>query len=427
MADIPRSRPRRALWLPVLLLGLLLAGCAEDAPLDTLDPQGPAAQDIHNLVVPVFAVAGVILVLVVGAVVYLGIRNRARPDDPDDEFPEQIHGNNALELGWTIAPAAIMAAVAVGTVATHIALNDTEANAMTVEVDGTPTEWEPKVVVVGQQWWWEFRYYFGEDITSDDLSDQQNLPPADIVTSGQMIVPVGEEVELFVTSRDVIHSYWIPGLNGKRDAAPNRVHPWKLEADDPGVYFGQCTEFCGLSHSRMRMQVIAMEGADFQTWIDEQMTAAEPPADAAEFLAGYREGESVALGEDASAEARGLEAFTVQCASCHLVDGVNELTFAGANQVSGAAPDLTHFASRSTFAGGIFETYLADGSLNRDELEAWLRDPGAVKSNAADEEIPRGMPNLQLSERTIDDLVAYLATLGERPSDEIIQATQTDD
>ena len=427
MADTRRTRTRRVLLLPVVVLGLLLAGCAEDAPLDTLDPQGPAANDIHNLVLPVFAVAGVILVLVVGAVVWLGIRNRVRDDDPDDEFPEQIHGNNALELGWTIAPAAIMAAVAVGTVATHIAINDTEANAMVVEVDGTPTDWEPKVVVVGQQWWWEFRYYFDQEITSDDLRDQRNLPPADIVTSGQMVVPVGEEVELFVTSRDVIHSFWIPGLNGKRDAVPNRVHPWKLEADDAGVYFGQCTEFCGLSHARMRMQVIAMEGGDFQTWIDEQMTAPAVPGDAEEFVAAYRDGESVPLSEDASAEARGLEAFTVQCASCHLVDGVNDLTYAGANQASGAAPDLTHFASRTTVAGGILDTYLADGSLNRDDLEAWLRNPDEVKSNASTEAIPRGMPNLQLSERTIDDLVAYLATLGERPSDEMIQATQTDD
>ena len=93
-------------------------------------------------------------------------------------------------------------------------------------------------MVVGHQWWWEFRYYFSEDVDGDMLGDR-NLPPADIVTSGQMIIPTGEEIELLVTSRDVIHSFWIPALNGKRDAA-GFCAPWKIEADNPGVYFGQC-------------------------------------------------------------------------------------------------------------------------------------------------------------------------------------------
>ena len=411
-------------WFVVPLV-LVLAGCASDAELDTTDARGDAAKDIEKLVVPVFAIAGVILVLICGIVLYLGIKNRVSDYD-DDDFPEQTHGNNALEIGWTIAPAAIMAAVAVGTVATHIAINDTEANAMVIEVEGASTDWEPKVVVVGQQWWWEFRYYLSEDITADDLRDAANLPEADIVTSGQMAIPVDQEIELLITSRDVIHSFWIPQLNGKRDAAPNRVHPWKLQANDPGVYFGQCTEFCGLSHSRMQMQVVAMDDAGFQAWIDEQMAPAAVPEGAEAFLEGYRNGESVALADDASAEARGLEAFTVQCASCHLIDGVNDHLDIDVNQVSGAAPDLTHFAGRTSFAGGILETYHVDGSLNRDDLEDWLRDPNAVKANASTEEIPRGMPNLQLSERTIDDLVAYLSTLGPLPTDEMIQQSHVD-
>jgi cytochrome c oxidase subunit 2 len=411
-------------WFVVPLM-LVLAGCASDAELDTTNAQGDVAKDIEKLVVPVFAIAGVILVLICGVVLYVGIKNRV-DDYDDDEFPEQIHGNNALEIGWTIAPAAIMAAVAVGTIATHIAINDTEANAMVIEVEGSSTDWEPKVVVVGQQWWWEFRYYLSDDVTADDLRDARNLPEADIVTSGQMAIPVDQEIELLITSRDVIHSFWIPQLNGKRDAAPNRVHPWKLQANDPGVYFGQCTEFCGLSHARMQMQVLAMDDADFQAWIDEQMTPAVAPDGAEAFLEGYRSGESVALPEDASAEARGLEAFTVQCASCHLVDGVNDLNDIDVNQVSKAAPDLTHFAGRTSFAGGILETYNQDGSLNRDDLEAWLRDPSAVKDNASTEDTPRGMPNLQLSERTIDDLVAYLSTLGPLPTDEMIEQSHVD-
>ena len=404
MGDTQGSATRRWSIGLIALLGLVLAGCASDAELDTFQDKGETAREISNLAIPVFAVAGVILVLICGAVVYIGLRNRVKDYD-DDEFPEQQHGHNALEIGWTMGPAAIMAVIAVFTIATHVTINETEANAIEIAVEGDSTMWEPKVVVVGQQWWWEFRYYLDQDISREDLGDARNLPPADIVTSGQMVIPVDEEVELLITSRDVIHSFWIPALNGKRDAAPNRVHDWKLSADDPGVYFGQCTEFCGLSHSRMRMQVVAMEDADFQTWIDEQMTAAPPPTD--------------------EAAVRGLEAFTTNCASCHRVDGVTPDVVV-ANQVSGVAPDLSHFASRTTFAGGLFHLYDGEGNLNRDDLEAWLRDPNAVKDNAATEEIPRGMPNLQLPERTIDDLVAYLATLGPLPSAEIIEQSQVD-
>ena len=105
---------------------------------------------------------------------------------------------------------------------------------------------------------------------------------------------------------------------------------------------------------------------------------------------------------------------------------MNDLTYSGATVLSEAAPDLTHFASRTTFAGGILHLYDEDGELNRDDLEAWLRNPDEVKANASEESPPRGMPNLALPERTIDDLVAYLRTLGSPPSDAIIEQSQVD-
>ncbi len=401
-----RRRPLSAL---LVLLGLLLAGCASDAELDTLNPQADNARDIDALFTGVIIVAGIIGTLVAGAILYMSVRNRVK-DYTEDSWPKQTHGHNTLEILWTAVPALIMCGVAVGTVVTHLAINETEANAIEIEVDGASTSWEPKVVVVGQQWWWEYRYYFGDDVTPDMLGNPKDLPPADIVTSGQMAIPTGQEIELLVTSRDVIHSFWIPALNGKRDARPGFFAPWELSADDPGVYFGQCTEFCGVSHSRMRMQVVAMTDADFQTWIDQQMSPAETPTD--------------------EAAVRGMEAFEANCTSCHLVNGLNDGTYSGASTASGSAPDLTHFASRTTFAGGIFNTYNPDGSINRDELADWLRDPAAVKANAADGlgdgVAPRGMPNLGLSERTISDLIAYLETLGAKPSDEIIAATEVD-
>ena len=159
---------RRRAWPGLLiLLSLVLAGCASDAELDTLQPRGESARDIDDLLDFVMIVAGVVLVLVVGVILWMGWRNRVSDYD-DDDFPAQTHGNNALEILWTVVPAAIMAAVAVLTVVAHIALNETEANAIEVEVDGSATSWEPKVVVVGQQWWWEYRYYFDDDVEPRD-------------------------------------------------------------------------------------------------------------------------------------------------------------------------------------------------------------------------------------------------------------------
>lgn len=406
------SRKVRAAGL-ILGLGFVLAGCAQDAELDTFQDSGETARKINDLVYPVLIVAGVVLALVCGAIVWMAVKNRVPANkDYEGEFPEQVSHNNRLEIGWTLGPAVIMTVIAVFTMVLHLAVNSTEANAIEVEVDGRAETWEPRVVVVGQQWWWEYRYYLTQDITAQDLEDPWNLPAADIVTAGQMVIPTGEEVELIITSRDVIHSHWIPALNGKRDAMPGMFTPWKLEADKPGVYFGQCTEFCGLSHSRMRMQALAVTPSAFQTWINEQMAPAKMPTD------------------ENSAEYRGMEVFTNYCASCHLIRGFNEESYDGAEVVSGSAPDLTHFASRTTFAGGVFNLYNSDSelSLNDDDLAAWIRDPNAVKENYANDlpegALPRGMPDMGLSERQIDDVIALLATLGPRPTPLQIRATE---
>ena len=389
------------------------SGCASDAELDTFAPKGPIAEDLHALaVLPVFAIAGVVFVGVMLGVAWLAWRHRVRDYDEDPEWPAQTHGHNVLEWGWTVGFAVTMAIVAVIMLVSLPIVDSTRANAVTVSVDGRSVPWEPTVVVVGNQWWWEFRYYFNDQVDLAglrEIGDAKNLPPADIVTSGQMVIPIGEEIELVVTSRDVIHSFWIPALNGKRDAVPNRFSPWKLEASDVGFYFGQCTEFCGLSHSRMRMQVVAVTPGEFQAWVDRTTADAdEPPA-----------GDAAAL--------RGRDVFAGTCTSCHLVEGLNDETYERADQASGAAPNLTHFASRSTFAGGISNTYRPDGSLNREDLEAWLRDPGSVKANyTVPGEQYRGMPDLDLSEQQIDDLVAYLSGLGQKPPAWVIEATQVE-
>lgn len=367
-------RYRAALVVP---LALALSACAEKAPLDTLEPKGPEARSIDKLVNPVFMIAGVVFVLVQAGVLFLAWRYRKRKDD-DGSLPAQVHGNFKLEIGWTLVPAVLLAFVGGASVLTLLDLEDRPADAR-------------QVTVVGQQWWWEYRY----DVDGDGEDD--------IVTANDLVIPAGEPVTLTITSRDVIHSFWIPGLNGKRDAVPGREHPLLIEADEPGIYRGQCTEFCGLSHGFMRMRVVALDAADYAAWEENQREGAEVPTGA--------------LAKE------GMDVFRTSCSGCHLVsgEGGNEDVFAGTAQVSGAAPNLTHFASRGTFAGGVFDLWVdSDGNeevdldeqgkqLNVADLEAWLRDPPGRKPMYPNGS--RGMPNLNLTDEQIDALVAYLETL----------------
>jgi cytochrome c oxidase subunit 2 len=380
---------------------VVLAGCASNAPQDTWAPKGPNAQKIDTLQKPVFAVAGIIGVIVFVAVVVAVIKFK----DRGQPIPHQTHGNPALEITLTIIPALILAVVGVFTFRTVFDLAKTDDTEMIINV-------------TGQQWWWEYDYPVQNDygITQP------------IITSGQLVIPVGTKVMLRQTSRDVIHSYWIPALNGKRDAVPGRVHLNRLEADEPGIYAGQCTEFCGLSHANMRMEAIALSKEDFTKWVSNQLKSYTPPMEAT--LA--KEGETV---------------FLNQCARCHQVNGLKRadgtavIAAPDENVVSGAAPNLSHLMSRNTFAGAMFDLvtpecradvwksdsasfgakYLAGVSedcLNQSDLRGWLRNAPEMKPMYANPALLestggkyRGMPNLGLSETDIEKLVAYLLTL----------------
>jgi cytochrome c oxidase subunit II len=386
---VPRRLFRRTSRALLATVGLLaLAGCASDAPLDTFKPKGPEAQTIQDLAVPVFLVAGVVFVLVLGGILVLSLKYRDRTHGEDPVEPRQTHGVIPLELGWTIVPALILAVIAPFTVATILDLAREPEGPEVIDV-----------TVIGQQWWWEYQY---------DLDDDGE---ADIITANEMVIPADTPVNLSIESRDVIHSFWIPALNGKKDAVPGRTHELTIQADDPGQYRGQCTEFCGLSHANMRMRVYAVDQAEYDDWVAGQLAPAPVP-------------------EEGSPAAAGQQAFIQACSSCHVINGLEPEDFAGAPLVSGAAPNLTHFMSRTTFAGSIFDLYLPpdgdedaqyldiieDGEFNRAQLEAWLRDPPGEKPmapqpNEYSDGLGRGMPNLNLSESQIDELVAYLETL----------------
>ncbi len=389
-----RSLPNRLRHLAlVALVGLVVAGCAEDAPYDTLEPEGGPARDIDGLFNLVFYVGAAVFVFVMAAVLIVSLRYRARRGrdgqwDDDGELPEQVHGNTRLELGWTILPALILAVIAVPTLGTVFTLQDWADDA------------DVEIEVYGAQWWWEFRY-----------------PGTDVVTANTIVFPAGEPIELTMTSYDVIHSFWIPALNGKRDVAPGRVHEWSLQADEPGTYWGQCAEFCGLSHAYMRIRAVALAPDDYDRWLESQggTQPGDGPVADDSYLETVRWQQT--RGVDPEAAQRGWETFGQLCSSCHVVRGQFEAAEGGvAPLVSGHAPDLTHLMTRTGFAANIYDLYEADGSVNVSELRNWVWDAPSMKAMAPDD--LRGMPSFTelLSREAVDDVVAYLMTLGDEPT-----------
>lgn len=411
MADMRSQRPRRGRAIGRGRIGLLALGvalfataCGGNHPLDTLNPEGPAARSIDNLLNVVLAVAGVVFVFVNVGVLVCAIKFRQRKGE-EDVFPVQVHGNHKLELGWTIAPAVLLAGIAGPTTVTLLDIYESKAD-----------EAEITVLVEGQQWWWSYRYDVDGNGSFND--------PADVVTATDLVIPVGKTIALKVTSNDVIHSFWIPRLNGKKDAVPGRIHDWWIEADKPGYYLGQCTEFCGLSHAYMRMGVRSLPEDEFNQWLTDQAKPAVLPVDNPSAMAG-------------------AAVFAQQCASCHEVSGLNstgceaappgeELDpeefdpatecypgiaegWTQAAQVSGNAPNLTHLMSRERFIGGVHELYDENGEPDRNTLEAWIRDPQEFKALAPTpsrgNEFGRGMPQLPLTEEQLDNVVDYLLTL----------------
>ncbi len=399
-----RHAPRRSAKPNRVVLGLgaalaavvvFGAGCVPNAKQDSLQPRGRYAQMIYDLVVPVFIVGGFVSLLVLGGTLYFSIRYRAKGDETDDEnIPEAVHGNAAWELGWTITPALVLLVIGIATVVTIFKL------------DEHPPPENPHIEVVGQQWWWEFRYDLGGAGT-----EQEDRTYDDIVTANDMVIPAGTDIHLKMTARDVIHGWWVPELQGKRDTVPGRVTMFNVHADEPGTYYGQCTVMCGLSHANMRFTVIALPMDEYQQWLEEQQKpAVEPTSGLAQ---------------------EGAALFKTQCGECHTVRGVHEApTGEDSPLTAGAAPDLTHFMSRPTFASGMFDLridndrcvakglYFAEdpSCINHAELRSWLHHPTEMLPMAAEEsdieagEI-RGMPDMGLSPAALDQLIAFLETL----------------
>ena len=395
-----KSAGSRRLAALAVGVGVVLAGCAEDAPQDIFQPAGSNARKIDGIQRELFYISAVVGILVFAAIGYAIWKFKDRGQD----IPEQSHGNPKLEILLTILPAVILAVVAVPSVAAVFELDRKDNDCV--------------INVTGQQWWWEYDYVQGSSCGGVEI-------PKSIVTSGELVIPAGTDVLLRITSRDVIHSYWIPRLNGKRDAVPGRLHTLRMQADQPGIYTGQCTEFCGLSHARMRQAAVALNTADFQTWVTNQTTEYVAP-------------------EAGTLAATGEATFVAQCSRCHQIDnmlnadGTPVLAEPDLYVVSGAAPNLTNLMTRTAIAGWTFDLISTEcreklwnaspdefGALylqgvtpecfDEANLRTWLRNAPAMKPMYADPTKldatggkTRGMPNLNLTEDQIDELIAYL-------------------
>jgi cytochrome c oxidase subunit II len=211
--------------------------------------------------------------------------------------------------------------------------------------------------ITGQQWWWQIEY-------------QHATPSKTLTTANEIHVPVGEPVRLELRSTDVIHSFWVPELHGKRDLIPGLPGSLWIEAAEPGLYRGECAEFCGHQHANMGMLVVAEPRADFDRWYEAQLAPAGLPQ------------EPLAL--------EGRQTFLDKaCPLCHSVRG----TEAGGR----VGPDLTHVASRQTIAAGRLPN-------SADALQRWVLDPHVFKPGVK-------MPQNPLQPRELQALVAYLESL----------------
>jgi cytochrome c oxidase subunit 2 len=351
-----------------LLVGLVavLAACGNNNGQNSLHPKGPYAEKINNLFVPIVILAIVIGIAVLTATVVFALKFRYREGKPDN--PRQIHGSTPLEIGWTIVPALILAVVAVPTIATifDLAKKPTGPNVLNVTVSG-------------KQWWWQF-----------ELPKQPLVGKQPVVTSTELHIPVNTKVYLSEVSDNVIHSFWVPELNGKKDVMPGRTNHNTIEADKPGTYLGACAEFCGLSHANMRFRVIAQTKSDWETWLARQQQGPSQPW---------------------TGQIKQLTASKYACTNCHVLNNSTKTNY---------GPNLTHLHSRSTFAGGTYE-------INRKNLTNWVKNAPAMIAMASTDcrlpppatcvgmpsftkNTPKGLPTM--TQADADTIVTYL--LGEK-------------
>lgn len=326
-----------------LLAGALaaLAGCEMVShPRSTISPVSDFGWAIQNVYKQIFWWCVGIFVVVESLLLIAIFKFRAKEES--HEKPEQVHGHTTLEIAWTILPAVILVFIAVPTIRTIFAV------AAPAPPDAI------RVMVTGEQWFWRFEY-----------------PDLGVLTANEMHVPVGRPVEIALHTNNVIHSFWIPRVGGKRDLVPGRVNRQVFTIDKPGLFHGQCAEFCGTAHALMRFDLVAEDPTSFDRWVEGQKAAAPAPVEAR-----AKQGATLFL--------------SAGCIACHRIQGTPSQSAIG--------PDLSHVGSRARIASGILDN-------TPENLARWIHNPQAVKPDAK-MIIPK-----KLNEQEIEALVAYLRSL----------------
>jgi cytochrome c oxidase subunit 2 len=314
-------------------------------PIPTMfAPVSTPASMIRDLSWLMLAICAVIFAVVTYLLVHALVRFRGRPGDETRE-PPQVYGSNAIEVAWIVLPLLIVVVLFLATTRTIFGIERAAPGPDSLEV-----------TVVGHQWWWEFRY-----------------PGLGIVTANELHLPASEpgaprRTHLRLESVDVVHSFWIPQLNGKTDVIPNHPNAMWVEPVRPGAFYGQCAEYCGTQHANMQIRVFVHARDEFDRWVTAQRARApESPEVAA--------GRAVFL--------------ATACVNCHTVRGTEAAGTFG--------PDLTHLMSRTTIGAGAAPN-------TRENLRRWIRDPAGIKPGVL-------MPAMNLTDDQTDAVVAYLSSL----------------
>jgi cytochrome c oxidase subunit 2 len=315
---------------------MLAAGCADNH--SALNPAGPRAQHIADLLLLFCAVSAVVYLAVIAFLVWSMVRKRATiAPDADRKSTRVITAAVALTVLTLLT-------LAVADFVVQRGLSAHPADSL-------------HIIVTGHQYWWEVEY--------DDPEPSQRLR-----TANELHIPVGRPVELVLTSQDVIHSFWLPSIMGKKDLIPGHTNTEVLLVDKPGKYTGQCAEFCGLQHAQMRLVVHADMPDEFERWKQQQLAPARTP--------------------DNPNEQRGQQVFlSSSCVLCHTIDGTPAAATVG--------PNLTHIASRSVLAAGA----MANNAAN---LSGWILAPHRFKPGVQ-------MPATALPPDDLAALTAYLESL----------------
>jgi cytochrome c oxidase subunit 2 len=352
--------PWRRLRVPLLIGTALLAAIPSFAvaavsrpPWHPGDPYSPITQpqsgevlEISHLFWLTLALSGIVFALVTGAIIISVLRFSARRGDTSE--PAQVFGNRRIELLWTLIPTAILGIAFIATVKAMNDINNPKTNTAVFDINA-----------VGHQWWWEFQY-----------------PKLGIDTANEVHVPAGSWVRFHVTSYDVIHSFWVPQLQRQIDANPGagEVNTVYLKAEHPGVFSGDCYEYCGTEHAWMKFKEIVQPAAQFNAWVKHMQAPATAPA-----------GGLIAAGQ---------KVFNSNtCVNCHAIQNASGFSPGGA-----VGPNLTHLTSRWAAAGGAVP-------LTQQNLAQWVENPNTYKSGV----VMPGYPFL--SKKDINALSAYLMSL----------------